>query len=37
VAERGRHEELLAANGIYAELYRTQFAGQDQRLVGADT
>ena len=26
VIERGRHEELLAANGLYAELYRTQFA-----------
>lgn len=25
VAERGRHEELLAAKGIYAELYHMQF------------
>ncbi|MEU4927311.1 ABC transporter ATP-binding protein [Streptomyces yokosukanensis] len=26
IAERGTHEELLAAEGRYAELYRTQFA-----------
>ena len=25
VAERGRHEELLARNGLYASLYREQF------------
>ncbi|MUN37747.1 ABC transporter ATP-binding protein [Actinomadura litoris] len=28
VAERGRHEELLLRGGLYAELYRTQFARQ---------
>ena len=26
IAEQGTHEELLAANGLYAELYRTQFS-----------
>jgi ATP-binding cassette subfamily B protein len=29
VAERGTHLELLAAGGLYAELYHTQFAGQE--------
>jgi len=29
VREHGKHEELLAAGGLYAELYRTQFASQE--------
>jgi len=35
VAERGRHDELLAAGGLYADLYRTQFARQEAPLQTA--
>jgi ATP-binding cassette subfamily B protein len=34
VAQRGRHDELLAAGGLYAELYRTQFARQQPLPAG---
>jgi len=33
IVERGRHEELLLAGGLYADLYRIQFEGQEP---GAD-
>ena len=33
VRERGQHDELLASGGLYADLYRTQFARQEP--VGA--
>jgi ATP-binding cassette, subfamily B, bacterial len=33
IRERGTHEALLAADGLYAELYRTQFARQEPDLI----
>ena len=32
VVESGRHEDLLAAEGLYAELYRTQFLPESRSL-----
>jgi ATP-binding cassette subfamily B protein len=34
VRERGRHDELLASGGLYADLYRTQFAPQEPARAG---
>jgi ATP-binding cassette subfamily B protein len=34
IRERGQHEELLAAGGLYAELYQTQFAHQEPAPTG---
>jgi ATP-binding cassette subfamily B protein len=34
IRERGRHEELLASGGLYAELYHTQFAHQEPAAHG---
>jgi ATP-binding cassette subfamily B multidrug efflux pump len=33
IVESGSHEELLAKNGIYMKIYRTQFAPQDEQLL----
>jgi ATP-binding cassette subfamily B protein len=37
VAEKGRHEELMAAGGYYRRLYSAQFAKEEERsLFGGD-
>jgi ATP-binding cassette subfamily B protein len=36
IVEAGRHEELLDRGGLYAELYRTQFAAQARTAVDDD-
>jgi ATP-binding cassette subfamily B protein len=37
IVERGTHASLLADNGLYAELYRTQFADQESEEEPAGT
>jgi ATP-binding cassette subfamily B protein len=37
VVERGRHEELMERGGLYTELYRRQFASQEDDPVAATT
>jgi hypothetical protein len=35
VAEQGTHDELMALNGVYADLYHVQFADQTAKVVDA--
>jgi ATP-binding cassette subfamily B protein len=37
IRERGTHDQLLAAGGLYAELYHTQFARRPPDTHGADS
>ncbi len=34
IAESGNHDELMARNGLYAELHRTQFDASSDKVVG---
>ncbi len=34
ISERGRHEELVKAGGLYAELYELQFGVEAQASTG---
>jgi ATP-binding cassette subfamily B protein len=36
IVERGHHDQLLAADGLYAELYRTQFERQSDAVAQED-
>jgi ATP-binding cassette, subfamily B, bacterial len=36
IVERGQHDELLAAGGQYADLYRIQFEGQEESTARTD-
>lgn len=36
IVERGNHADLLAAGGLYAELYRTQFSPQHNQMVSPE-
>ena len=37
IVERGKHAELLAGGGHYADLYQAQFAGQEATQARIDS